>query len=142
MPSTSAKIINHFIGVVAFALVGFGVALFYLLIVGRMLGRGSGMDGLALVASIVTFPFLAAVSALLGWIPLWLLYNHRRGRMSAGRALLLGALLGAVICMIFVGPGGFVLRGGAPLFNYFLILILAVGGALHNWIVSRSPARS
>jgi hypothetical protein len=142
MPSASGKIINHFIGLVAFAFVGFVIAIIYLLIVGRMFGRGSGMDGLALAASIVTFPMLAAMCGLLGWVPLWLLHNRRLGRMSAARALLLGLLLGLVVSLITAGGNGFVLRGGAPLFNYFFTLIVAGGAVCHNWIVLRSPARA
>jgi hypothetical protein len=128
MPSNNAKLINHFIGVIAFPLAGFAVAILYLLIVGTVLGRGSGMDGMALAASIITFPFLAGACGLLVWVPLWLLYDRRLGRMSAGRALLLGALLGLLVSMLIAGPGGFLLRGGSPLFNYFFPVILAAGG--------------
>jgi hypothetical protein len=134
MTANSDKIVKHFVGIAAFVLIGVGVAILYLLIVGRLLGRGG--DGFGLAASLFLFPILACTSAVF-W---WLLHNHRWGAMPAVRALLLGAAIGAVVSIAVAGPSGFLLRGGAPLFNYFLILILALGGLVHNWVMARPGA--
>ena len=134
MPAKSNKIVQHLVGVVAFVLIGLGVALLYMLIVGKLLGRGG--EGFGLTAAILTFPLLACTSAVFCWLPLWLLHNHRLGVMPPGRALLLGGLIGAVIAVVIAGPGGFLLSGGAPLFGYFLILMLAAGGFVHNRVAS------
>jgi hypothetical protein len=133
MPSN--QLVRHFVGIAAFVMIGAAVAMAYLLVVGRLLGRGG--DGFGVTASAMAFPVLAGTSALLCWLPLWLLHQHRWGTMPPGRALLLGATIGAVIALVIGGPNGFLLRGGAPLFNYFLIGMLAAGAFVHNWILER-----
>jgi hypothetical protein len=138
MTAHSDKIVKHFVGIVAFVLIGVGAAILYLLIVGKLLGRGG--DGFGLTAALFMFPILACTTGVLCWLPLWLLHNHRWGPMPALRALLLGAFIGALVSMVIAGPGGFLLRGGAPLFNYFLILILALGGLVHNRVMARPGA--
>ena len=135
MPSSSNQVVKHFVGIVAFVMIGVGVAILYLLIVGKLLGRGG--DGFGLTASAAAFPIFAGTSAVFCWLPLWLLHNHRWGVMPAARALLLGAAIGAALAIVIGGPTGFLLRGGAPLFNYFLILLLAAGGFVHNWVLAR-----
>jgi hypothetical protein len=136
--SNSDKIVKHFVGIVAFVLIGVGVAMLYMLIVGKLLGRSG--DGFGMAASIVLFPILACTTGVFCWLPLWLLHNHRWGAMPSWRALLLGAAIGAVVSIGIAGPGGFLLRGGAPLFNYFLILIVALGGLVHNRVMARPGA--
>ena len=138
MSSNSNKIVKHFVGIVAFVLIGVGVAILYMLIVGKLLGLGG--DGFGLVGVIVMLPLLACTSAVFCWLPLWLLHNHRWGAMPAGRALLLGAAIGAIVAFVIAGPNGFLLQGGAPLFNYFFILMLAAGGLVHNWVMARPGA--
>jgi hypothetical protein len=138
VPAPGNKIVQHLVGVMAFVLIGVGVAMLYMLVVGKLLGRGG--DGFGLAASIFTFPLLACTSAVFCWLPLWLLHYHRLGAMSPGRALLLGAVIGAVVAFVIAGPGGFLLQGGAPLFNYFLILMLAAGALVHNWVASGKAA--
>jgi hypothetical protein len=139
MPSTSAKIVMHAVGLLAFVMIGVGVAILYLLIVGRMLGRGG--DGFGLTASIFVFPILAFTSGLFCWLPLWLLHNYRVGAMPASRAGLLGLIVGVLISIVIAGPNGFALSGGAPMFSYFTMVITTLGGVVHNWALSRHSAR-
>jgi hypothetical protein len=134
----SGKVVRHIVGVVAFVMIGVAMAFLYLLIVGKLLGRGG--DGFGLTAAILMFPILAGSAVLFCWLPLWFLHHHRLGAMSPGRALLLGSAIGALIAIVIAGPSGFALRGGAPLFNYFLILIVASGALVHNWVVARGAA--
>ncbi len=135
MPANKHKIVPHLVGIVTFVLIGVAVAIFYMLIVGKLLGRGG--DGFGLVGAIFTLPVLAGTSAIFCWLPLWLLHNHRLGTMSPQRALVLGAGIGALVAIVIAGPNGFMLSGGAPLFNYFLILMLAAGAFVHNWVLTR-----
>ncbi|MEX2303936.1 MAG: hypothetical protein WD733_23525, partial [Bryobacterales bacterium] len=109
-----------------------------ILIVGKLLGLGG--DGFGLAGSIVTFPLLACTSALFCWLPLWLLHKYRVGPMPTSRALLLGLTVGLLMAFIVAGPNGFMLSGGAPLFNYFLIMLTTAGGVVHNWALSRDTA--
>lgn len=111
----------------------------YLFVVGKLLGRGG--DGFGLTASIFMFPILSFTTGLFCWLPLWLLYAYRVGPMSTSRALLLGSIVGLLMGFAIAGPRGFVLRGGAPLVNYFVILLATAGAVVHNWAASRDTAR-
>lgn len=138
MPNSTPKIIQHLVGLAAYIMIGVGVGILYLWIVGNLLGLGG--DGFGLVGAVVTFPILAFTSALFCWLPLWLLHNYRVGSMPTSRALLLGLTVGLLMAFVVAGPNGFLLRGGAPLFNYFLIVLTATGGVVHNWALSRGTA--
>jgi hypothetical protein len=135
MSNKTPKIIMHLVGLAAYIMIGVGVGILYILIVGKVLGRGG--DGFGLSASIITFPLLACTSALFCWLPLSLLHNYRVGSMSTSRALLLGFTVGVLMAFVVAGPNGFMLSGGAPLFNYFLIMMTTAGGVVHNWALSR-----
>jgi hypothetical protein len=139
MATTQTKLLAHFLGIVAFTAAGVAAALLYMLIVGKVLGQAS--QGFGVAASIVTFPFVACVFAVLVWLPLWILHGRRAGSMSPRAGLLWGAAFGTILAFIFAGPSGFAMRGGAPLINYFLIAMLALGGFIYNatarWALAR-----
>lgn len=54
---------------------------------------------------------------------------RRAGPPGLGKALLLGALISLFSGLILAGPSGFKLTGGAPAFNYALV-VLGAGAAL------------
>jgi hypothetical protein len=129
----------HTVGLVAFVMIGIAVAILYMWIVGRVLGRGG--DGFGLVGAIVTFPMLAFTTGLFCWVPLWLLHNDKFGPMSVSRAALLGLIVGLLVSIVVAGPSGFTMRGGSVLFNYFLMLLTTLGALVHNWALSRDSAK-
>ncbi len=129
----------HVVGLAAYVMVGVGVAMLYLFVVGKLLGRGG--EGFGLTASIFMFPILSFTTGLFCWLPLWLLHDYSVGPMPTSRALLLGFIVGLLIGIVIAGPSGFVLQGGAPLVNYFVVLLTTTGAVVHNWAASRDRIR-
>lgn len=121
-------------------LVGVIVAIAYLMTLNALGRGGRSMDGLALAAMLVVLPAAAGFFALLAWLP-FSLYREKRGRpLSALGSLALGVAAGVAISLVWAGPSGFRLSGGAPLLNYFLPLITGLGSWIGTLMVNRLRA--
>ena len=124
------------LALVLFVVIGLVVAIGYLMLL-KSLGRGGGMDGLALAASLIMMPAAGGLFGAVFWLP-FTLYRESKGTpLNASSALALGLGVGLVVSFLFAGPSGFRLRGGAPLMNYFLPLIAALGSWAGTMIVNR-----
>ena len=121
-------VLTVLIGVAVSAVFGFVTAVGYLIFMRTVAGVGRSMDGLALVASVVVYPVLAAIFSLI-WTAFSIWRRAKTGPPGFGKALFLGALTGLLSGLIFAGPSGFKLTGGAPAFNYALV-VLGAGAAL------------
>ncbi len=135
MPKRSAPL-SLVLALVLFVVIGLVVAIAYLLLL-KSLGRGGGMDGLALVASLFVMPAAGGLFGAVFWLPFTLYKDSKGTPLTASSALVFGLGVGLVVSFIFAGPSGFRLRGGAPLFNYFVPLIAALGSWAGTIIVNR-----
>ena len=124
------------LALVAFVVIGLALAIAYLILL-KSLGRGGGMDGLALVAALVVMPAAGGLFGAVFWLPFTLYRDSKTQPLTALSALVLGLVVGLVVSFLFAGPSGFRLRGGAALFNYFLPLIAGVGSWAGTLIVNR-----
>lgn len=135
MPKRMAPL-SLILALVLFVVIGFVVAIAYLLLL-KSLGRGGGMDGLALAASLVMMPAAGGLFGAVFWLPFTLYRESKERPVGAAAALGLGLVVGLVLSLFFAGPGGFRLRGGASLLNYFLPLITALGSWAGTIVVNR-----
>jgi len=135
MPKRPAPL-SLVLALILFVVIGLVVAIAYLLLL-KSLGRGGGMDGLALVASLFVMPAAGGLFGAVFWLPFTLYKDSKGTPLTASNALALGLGVGLVVSFLFAGPGGFRLRGGAPLFNYFLPLIAGLGSWAGTIIVHR-----
>lgn len=132
-PGTGAR--RHGLGLLVFLLLGVVTAMAYLVVVANWLGAGG--DGFGLAAAIIAMPVWSLGFGVFLWLPLWLIHDRLWGAMSGARALLISFAGGLLLVLFFVGPGGFTLRGGAILMNYFVMPMLVLGAWSHNAIMRR-----
>jgi len=126
---------RHILGLLLFPVIGLAVAAAWLSFTTQVLGVGK--TGFGNAAAIVVMPVWAIGMGLLVWLPWWLFHRKKWGAMGAGRAILFGVLGGLLVSMILMGPSGFTTRGGAAVMGYAVIVILTVGGLVHNAILNR-----
>ncbi len=127
----------YFLAVGAFVLIGVVVAIAFLMTLNALGRGGRSMDGLALAAMLVVLPAFAGLFAVVAWLP-FSLYRERRGRaLSALGSLARGSAAGLVVALIWAGPSGFRITGGAPLFNYVVPLVAGVGSGVGTLMVNR-----
>lgn len=126
---------RHILGLLLFPVIGLAVAAAWLSFTAKVLGIGT--TGFGNAAAIVVMPVWAIGMGLLVWLPWWLFHNKKWGAMGAGRAILSGVVGGLLVSMILMGPSGFTTRGGAAVMGYAVVVIMAVGGLIHNAILNR-----
>ncbi|MEZ5396984.1 MAG: hypothetical protein R2724_29975 [Bryobacterales bacterium] len=136
MPAQPKLIASTLVSACVSAALGLGVAILYLIILRKVTGVGRGMDGLALAASLVVFPVAAAIFALV-WTGVSLRRRGKGAPPSVRGALLAGGAIGLLAGLVFAGPNGFKLHGGAPAFNYAMTVLGAVGAATFELVAKR-----
>jgi len=133
-----SAIVGHLVGAVVAALIGLLAAILYMFVEKTILGHAKqGMDGLAMVATLIVFPIANGVFTLLLWAPTSMLWQRKKGLPSGRNSLLAGLALGFVVAMIWAGPSGFTTRGGASLYNYYLIPMFGLAALVDTWFVRR-----
>ena len=135
-PGPGLFIGRHVLGLVAFAVIGLIVAFLWLWFTTRVLGVGR--TGFGNATAIIMMPLWGIGMGLLVWLPWWLLHRRKWGNMSAGRALISGALAGLLVSLLLTGPRGFTTQGGAVLMAYAVILIGMLGAFAHNALLRRA----
>ena len=129
------------VGLMASALLGLAIAIAYLVLLRKVGGVGSGMDGLALAASLFLFPIASFAMTAILWTPFWLWRRSKNKPTTVLFAVIAGALMGLFVGFFFSGFGGFRLRGGAPAFNYAFTALGAFGSGAFQLIARKMGAR-
>ena len=139
-PGKARTIIRHVLGLLAFPAAGLAVALVWLWFTTQILGVGR--TGFGNAAAIIVMPLWATGVGLVVWLPFWLVHSRKWGAISASRALLSGAVIGALVSLVFTGPRGFTAQGGATLMAYAVIVFCMLGAAAHNAIAHRRASKA
>lgn len=134
MSPRNKLVIANLVSAFGFIIVGFMTGVAYLLIVGKVLGKGG--DGFGLGAAVITFPILAALGSIV-WIVFDLAYRRRMKVLNVKATMLYAAVLGLFMSLLIAGFRGFTMHGGSTLFNYFVIAFMLIGALQHRFLVSR-----
>ncbi len=129
----SGIILRHLVGLVLFPVIGFGVAFLWLQFVNRVLGVSSA--GFSASAAVVAFPIYAILFGLFIWLPIWILYNRKRGEMSSRTAIIIGLVTGIIMVIVVAGFRSFGPVPGAQYFGWAILAITTTGGWSHNKIL-------
>lgn len=126
---------RHVLALLIFPVVGFVVAIVWLIITTKVFGIGT--TGFGNAAVIFVLPVLGAAIGIFLWLPLWFVHDRKLGRPGVMRAFLFGLALAGVVSLVFMGPSGFTTRGGAALLGYALLAMCAIAAAGHAAILRR-----
>ena len=137
-PANPNLVLRALLGVAAAGGAGLVVAIAYLIFMKQVMGVARGMDGLALVASLVLFPVAAAAITGFLWLPFALWRNSKGKPPTALAALMIGASMGLFAGFVMAGPGGFKLTGGAPAFNYAFTALGSLGAFIFQLIAGKA----
>jgi len=113
-----------------FPAIGVPVAMVWLWFTAGYLGIGR--TGFEASAALVVLPLWAAGFGLFIWLPWRLIHERIWGPMASLRALQSGAAGGLLFSLIVMGPSSFTTGGGAAAMAYAFIVMLTLGGWVHN----------
>jgi hypothetical protein len=117
-----------------FPLVGFVGSIGYVLLIGKVLGRGD----FVLFAAVFVFPVLTLVCGAL-WLAIVRLWESRSQRHTSTMRAVGVSIAVALACgLVIAGPRGFTLAGGSELVNVFLLVTVPIGAVLHRKV---APSR-
>ncbi len=129
----SGTVLRHLVGLILFPAIGFAVAFLWLMFVTRVMGISQ--TGFGTGAAVVVFPIYASVYGLLIWLPIWFLYDRKRGQMSSRAAILIGLGTGLILVIVVAGFRSFGPAPGAEFFGWAILAITTIGGWSHNKIL-------
>ena len=129
----SGIVLRHLVGLILFPVFGIVVAFLWLQLVTRILNIEQ--SGFGVGAAIVAFPIYAILYGLLIWLPIWGLYNRKRGEMSSRTAIMIGLVTGMILVIFVAGFRSFGPAPGAQYFGWAILAITTIGGWTHNKIL-------
>jgi len=134
--SPSKSVLRHGLGLLGFLVIGFLMGIAYLIFINKVMGyRPMGFGNAAVI---FVMPVWGILFGILGWLPIWFFHRARWGPMSHARAVVIAAIVGLVMVMVFVGPSGFLPRGGSYLLNYPVLAMVILGALAHNMLTHKS----
>lgn len=125
------RITSHLVLLPVALVVGFIVGILYLFVVGKLLSLGDN-TGFGLAAAIIAFPMYSVPLTILWIIVVEIFFRVRKSQFAFPMTVIAALIVGLVFSLLTAGPAGFSTKGGAILFNYFLILISILLGSLHG----------
>ena len=127
-------VLRHMVGLILFPAIGFVVAILWLMFVTKVLGIGQ--TGFGLAAVVVVLPIYAIGFGVLAWLPIWILYDRKKGQMSSLTALIIGLVTGFILVLVVAGFRSFGPAPGAQYFGWALLAMTTIGGWSHNKILN------